>query len=135
MKVGQKVQAKIKNRWTNVVVKKINKTGIRITQPNGVDISLLAELVRELPKTAGVKRGANHKVTTNTKTTTKPRKTTPKVDKKEVVVSRPGTKKNPWIPLSDLRSQSAISDLDYKTKAKFDSIIKNLIDVYGYKGT
>ena len=39
-----------------------------------------------------------------------------------------GTKKNPMISLHDLRSQNAISGLDYQTVAKFDGIIKNLIE-------
>lgn len=39
------------------------------------------------------------------------------------------TKKNPMILLNDLRSQNAISAMDYETKCKFDSIIKNLIDL------
>lgn len=38
------------------------------------------------------------------------------------------TKGNPMILLSDLRSQSAITAMDYETKAKFDRIIKNLMD-------
>jgi len=38
------------------------------------------------------------------------------------------TKDNPMIPLSDLRSKSAISNLDYETKAKFDGIIRSLIE-------
>jgi len=38
------------------------------------------------------------------------------------------TKRNPMILLSDLRSQNAISGLDYGTLAKFDGIIKNLMD-------
>lgn len=38
------------------------------------------------------------------------------------------TKKNPMISLFDLRSQNAISTLDIPTLAKFDQIIKNLID-------
>ena len=38
------------------------------------------------------------------------------------------SKKNPMIILSDLRSQNAISGLDYHTLSKFDGIIKNLID-------
>lgn len=41
-----------------------------------------------------------------------------------------GSKKNPMISLYDLRSQSAIASLDYPTRAKFDGIIKNLIDEY-----
>lgn len=131
MKAGQKVQAKIKNRWVDAVIKKVNKTGIRITQENGVQISLLANLVRLPPK---VKTNAKNKVTTNDKSTTKAPKTKAKVSKTKDKTPKPGTKVNPWISLIDLRSQSAIANLDYKTKAKFDGIIKNLIDVYGWKG-
>jgi len=38
------------------------------------------------------------------------------------------TKKNPSILLHDLRAHSAIADMDYETKAKFDQIIKKVID-------
>ena len=44
-----------------------------------------------------------------------------------------GTKNNPMISLYDLRSQSAISTLEYSDKAKFDGIIKKLIDSMGTK--
>lgn len=39
-------------------------------------------------------------------------------------------RKNPTLNqfLADLRSQNAIADLDYETKAKFDGIIKNFIE-------
>jgi len=37
-------------------------------------------------------------------------------------------KGNPMIPLHDLRSHNAISGLDIPTLAKFDQIIKSLID-------
>jgi len=124
MKVGQKVQAKIKNRWVNVVVKKINKTNIRVTQSNSKDISLIHKLVRTKPV---VKKTVKKPVTKSTKPIGKPRKTVPKVDTPVVKVGRPGTKKNPWIPLADLRSCNAISNLDYETKVKFEAIIISLI--------
>lgn len=38
------------------------------------------------------------------------------------------TKKNPSILLQDLRAHSAIADMDYETKVKFDQIIKKVID-------
>ncbi len=38
------------------------------------------------------------------------------------------TKNNPMILLNDLRSQSAITSMDYETTAKFDAIIKSLMD-------
>lgn len=38
------------------------------------------------------------------------------------------TKGNPMISLYDLRSHNAISTLDFATLAKFDQIIKSLID-------
>jgi len=38
------------------------------------------------------------------------------------------TKGNPMILLNDLRAQNAISGGDYKHKAYFDGVIKNLID-------
>lgn len=38
------------------------------------------------------------------------------------------TKNNPMILLNDLRSQNAITSMDYEFKAKFDTIIKSLID-------
>jgi hypothetical protein len=44
-----------------------------------------------------------------------------------------GSKNNPMISLHDLRSQNAISGLDVPTLAKFDGIIKNLIDEMNWK--
>ena len=41
-----------------------------------------------------------------------------------------GSKGNPMITLHDLRSQSAIASLDFQTMAKFDGVIKNLIESY-----
>jgi hypothetical protein len=52
-------------------------------------------------------------------------------DKKAITITQSKTKptkKNPMILLSDLRSQSAIAAMDYETKAKFDRIIKSLMD-------
>ena len=63
--------------------------------------------------------------------TGKPTTSDEPTEKKAVSVIRGDgkpTKKNPMILLSDLRSQSAISGLDYETLSKFDGIIKNLID-------
>lgn len=42
------------------------------------------------------------------------------------------TKSNPMISLYDLRSHNAISTMDIATKAKFDQIIKSLIDNLKY---
>lgn len=42
--------------------------------------------------------------------------------------AKAGSKNNPMVSLHDLRSHNAISGLDYETVAKFDTIIKNLID-------
>ena len=38
------------------------------------------------------------------------------------------TKKNPSILLNDLRAHNAIADMDYETTAKFDQVIKRLLD-------
>ena len=38
------------------------------------------------------------------------------------------TKKNPSILLHNLRAHSAIADMDYETKVKFDQIIKKVIN-------
>lgn len=58
-------------------------------------------------------------------------------NKKMVVINNEQSKKvsknNPMISLHDIRSYNAISTLDYPTKAKFDSILKNLIDNYPEK--
>jgi hypothetical protein len=123
MKIGQKVQAKIKNRWRNVTIKRVNKTGYRVdTGTEQVTVKLV-----EVRKPPVVKKTVKKPVTKSTKTITKPRKTVPKVDTPVVKVVRPGTKKNPWIPLADLRSCNAISNLDYETKVKFEAIIISLI--------
>ena len=130
MKVGQKVQAKIKNRWRDVVIKRVHKTSCAVIWgPLGQDrVTVKNEDIRKKPrKKVTPKTVTKKKPTTKTKRITKPRKTTPKVDKKEVKTPKPGTKKNPWIPLADLRSCNAISNLDYETKVKFEAIIISLI--------
>lgn len=47
-----------------------------------------------------------------------------------------GSKDNPMISLFDLRAKNAISSLDYETLAKFDGLIKGLIEDmnWSYKG-
>jgi hypothetical protein len=134
MKVGQKVQAKINNRWRDVTINRINKTTINVETPGG-PVTLKMELVRTKPrKKTTPKKTVKKKTSSKTTTSTKAVKTKPKAVQIKTDQPRPGTKKNPWISLYDLRSQSAISNLDYETKVKLDGIIKNLIDDYGYKG-
>ena len=130
MKIGQKVQAKIKNRWRDVVIKRVHKTSCVVTWGpiSSERVTVKNENIRKKPrKPPVVKKTVKKPVTKSTKTITKPRKTVPKVDTPVVKVVRPGTKKNPWIPLADLRSCNAISNLDYKDKVKFESIILSLI--------
>ena len=130
MKVGQKVQAKIKNRWKDVVIKRVFKTSCAVIWgPLGQErVTVKNEFIRKKPrKKATPKAVTKKKVTTKTKRITKTRKTVPKVDTPVVKVVRPGTKANPWIPLADLRSCNAISNLDYETKVKFEAIIISLI--------
>lgn len=138
MRVGQKIQAKIKNRWRDAKIVRVNKDTYRVEWVEG-QITVKHKEVRKKP----VKKVVKKTVTKQTKkpstrskstTTTKPTVTAQKSTTTERKTPRPGTKANPWIPLADLRSQSAIANMDYETKVKFDSIIKNLIDVYGWKG-
>jgi hypothetical protein len=116
-------QAKIKNRWKDVTIIRRNKTTIRVFTGKE-EVTVKNDEVRKKPP---VKKTVKKKVTKSTKTITKPRKSTPKVDTPVVKTPKPGTKKNPWIPLADLRSHNLISNLDYETKVKFESIILSLI--------
>jgi len=57
--------------------------------------------------------------------------TNPSTDNKPITITQSNTKptkNNPMILLNDLRSQNAITSMDYEFKAKFDTIIKSLID-------
>jgi hypothetical protein len=49
MKVGQKVQAKINNRWRDVTINRINKTTVNVETPGG-PVTLKMELVRTKPR-------------------------------------------------------------------------------------
>jgi hypothetical protein len=134
MKPGQKIQAKIKNRWCDVVIKRVNKTTFRVeyidnTDPfNPTQVTVKPEEVRKKPRKKTTSNTRSKKTTTrNTKTITKSLKTKDKPVTTKSSTPRPGTKKNPWIPLADLRSHNLISNLDYETKVKFESIILSLI--------
>ena len=134
MKVGQKVQAKIKNRWRDVTIKRVNKTTFRV-DTGTEQLTVNPDEIRTKPRKKATPKQTTKKTTTRKSTAnTKSVKTKENDTETTKSIPKPGTKKNPWINLYDLRSQSAIADMDYETKVKFDMIIKNLIDVYGYKG-
>ena len=132
MKVGQKVQAKIKNRWVDVTIKRVNKTGYRV-DTGTEELTVKTTEVRQKPTVKKSKKPVKKKTTKtsvskDTKTITKSHKTTDNpVIVKDVNVPKPGTKRNPFISLYDLRSHNLISSLDYETKVKFESIILSLI--------
>lgn len=132
MKVGQTIQTKIKNRWVDVVVKRINKTTIRVNTGTE-ELTVKTTEVRKKPTVKKTKKPVKKTITKtsvskDTNTITKSRKTTDKpVIVKDVNVPKAGTKRNPFISLYDLRSHNLISSLDYETKVKFESIIVSLI--------
>lgn len=57
---------------------------------------------------------------------------TPKGGVKTISRTKKETKSNPMMSLYDLRSHNAISTLDLATKAKFDQVIKSLIEEIKY---
>lgn len=42
--------------------------------------------------------------------------------------AKPISKKNPMISLHDLRAHSAIANMDYESKSKFDQLLKAILD-------
>jgi hypothetical protein len=71
------------------------------------------------------------KVSKSTTTITKSRKTKDKTRLPTKIVAidtvKSVSKKNPMIPLNELRSHVLISTLDYETKVKLEGVIKSLI--------
>jgi len=106
---GNKVEAKIKNRWREVTIKRVNKNTISVEYDNDV-VLLKPAQIREIstPKKT-LKKQVSIDTSSNKQT------------------SKPGTRNNPWIPLSDLRSHNLISTLSYEDKVKFEHIIVSLI--------
>jgi len=135
MKVGQKVQAKLggKNRWRDVVIKRVNKSTIRVELIADGNVGTYQETfkyteVRKKPRKKTPAKARKKKVTTTTtKAVTKQRKTTAKPETSVIKTPKPGTKKNPLISLYDLRSHNAISGMSYEDKVKFEAIIKSVI--------
>jgi hypothetical protein len=70
-------------------------------------------------------------VSKSTNTITKSRKTKDKTLLPTKIVAidtvKSVSKKNPMIPLNELRSHVLISTLDYETKVKLEGVIKSLI--------